>query len=351
MRFPFSLTWAMSRYIIRKKWEKNQKFPMVLMLEPLHRCNLKCSGCGRVREYQKTIHQEMTLEDCLHSVDECGAPIVSLCGGEPLLYQDLPLLIQEILKRNKHIYLCTNGTLLEKALPKLEQIQNRYLKKRLFLNIHLDGPAEIHDKITNQSGVFDLALNGIKMAKKAGFPLYTNTTVYRSTTVDSLIEMAKTLHEIPIDGMMISPAFEFSTVYPEHQTTFKNQSDQQDNFLTRNEIIDFFQQIRIPMKQFRLTATPVFLDFLCGKLSLDCAAWANPTRNPCGWRSPCYLIGNQHFATYRDYMEKTDWDKIGYKKDQRCENCMTHCGFEPASVLQIRKVSTLIRLALWEIFS
>ena len=342
MRFPLSLVLSMSRYIAGKKWSGQKRFPLVLMLEPSHRCNLRCQGCGRIREYQSTLNQSLTVQECLDAVEECGAPTVSVCGGEPLLYDGLEELLVGILQvPSRHVYLCTNGLLLEERLDQLCAALTKQMKKRLFINVHLDGPASIHDKFAGKSGLFDQTMAGLIAAKKAGLAVYTNTTVYRQTTIDLLIELGEALRKVPIDGMMISPAFGFESV---------NDSEQRI-FMTRSEIKSFFHDVRRRMKRYRLTATPLFFDFLEGRLQLDCAAWANPTRNVCGWRSPCYLIGDRHEASWQELLENTDWNAIGPGRDHRCEHCMTHCGFEPAAVLKPIGPLNMIRLAWWQLFS
>jgi len=340
---------AMSRYIFLKTISGQKRFPLVLMLEPLHACNLRCSGCGRIREYVDSMNKQMTLAECLDSVRECNAPIVSICGGEPLLYRELPQLVDAILKQKKHIYLCTNGVILEEYVDTLQKIRNKYLKQRLFLNVHLDGPEEIHDRIVERSGVFQKAINGIKRAKEAGFPVYTNTTLYHGTNIDSLLSLADTLLSCHVDGLMISPAFHYSSVdtIPIKDSLNSTQSEP-ELFLNREEINKIFREIRSQMQKYPLTATPDFLDFLCGELSLTCAAWANPTRNIRGWRSPCYLIADHHYATYQELLKKTDWEHIGPEHDVRCQNCLTHCGFEPASVLHRGGLRKLLRLIRWE---
>lgn len=344
MRFPFSLSIATGAHIARNLLAGRRRFSMVLMLEPLHACNLRCTGCGRIREYPKTIGQTMTVEECLAAASQCGAPIVSVCGGEPLLYKELPELLDRLLDAGKHIYLCTNGQILEESIPKLLSVKSKRLKKRCYLNVHLDGPAKVHDQVVEKVGAFDRALAGIRAAKKSGFRLYTNTTVYAQTTVDDLIDMAKTLSAENIDGLMISPAYGYEAVKAAGTSA-------EALFMDRPRIEAFFREVRRRMGGYRLTATPMFFDFLTGQRKLSCAAWANPTRNVAGWRSPCYLIGDAHFSTYRELLEKTDWEKIGPGRDERCRDCMTHCGFEPASVLAVKSPAQIVRVALWQLWS
>ncbi|MDR1268410.1 MAG: adenosyl-hopene transferase HpnH, partial [Planctomycetaceae bacterium] len=334
MRFPFSLTRSMTCYMLRKKlFGASTKFPLVLMLEPLHACNLHCSGCGRIREYAETINKHLTLEECLNSITECGAPIVSICGGEPLLYSEIIELADQTLRLGKHIYLCTNGQLLTSKLDDFIQLsrQNRRVRKQLYWNIHLDGMKTTHDAIVEKPGAFEKAVEGITAAKRAGFYVYTNTTLYKKTEIAELVELGQLLKSIDIDGMMIAPGYGYEMVGDD------------SFFLTRNEIHEKFQAVRKMLGGFRITTTPVYLDFLCGERFLPCAAWANPTRNILGWKSPCYLITDKHYPTYRECLEQTDWSRIGHGNDPRCEHCMMHCGFEPAAILFGNKFRDLIR--------
>ena len=324
------------------------------MLEPLHACNLKCSGCGRIREYADTLGQRLSVDECLHTVKECGAPIVSICGGEPLLYPDIVELTDKILRLGKHIYLCTNGILLEEKLGAFVELakQNRLVKSRMYWNVHLDGTANIHDTIVEKPGTFNQAHQGILAAKREDFYVYTNTTLYKTSSVDDIVLLAEMLHhdymlekniKSKIDGMMIAPGYGYDAV--ENDKPF---------FLNRTEIHILFREIRQRMKKYRITATPIYLDFLCGERELPCAAWANPTRNVKGWKSPCYLTTDRHYDTFAEFMEQTDWSKIGCNKDgrsndPRCQDCMMHCGYEPAAVLFGNRLRDLVRMALWQL--
>jgi len=344
----------MATYMLRKKLGGVKKFPLVLMLEPLHACNLKCSGCGRIREYADTLGLRLSVDECLQAVTECDAPIVSICGGEPLLYPEIVELTDKILRLGKHIYLCTNGILLEEKLDAFIQLAtpNRRTKSRLYWNVHLDGTAAIHDAITEKPGTFNQAYQGIFAAKKAGFYVYTNTTLYKTSTVDDLIALADMLPfaDCPtflpfgsppyaIDGMMIAPGYGYDAVQNQNKESF---------FLNRSEIHALFREVRQRMKKYRITATPLYLDFLCGERQFPCATWANPTRNVKGWKSPCYLITDKHYKTFEDFMQKTDWSKIGLGNDPRCQDCMMHCGYEPAAVLFGNRFRDLLRAALWQ---
>ena len=337
MRFPLSLTRSMTGYLLRKKLAGQKKFPLVLMLEPLHACNLRCSGCGRIREYAETLRRQMSVDQCLEAVEECGAPIVSICGGEPLIYPHLEQLVDAILATRRHIYLCTNGLLLEEKLACLRP------STHLFLNVHLDGMEVTHDTIVGREGVFAAAVRGIQAAKKAGFSVCTNTTVYKETNLDEIAVLMEYLTQQGVDGFMISPAYGYEAVRD------SDPDSAGQIFMTRTEIHERFRQARALLRGYRLITSPVYLDFLCGDRPLVCAAWANPTRNVCGWKGPCYLVTDKHYDTYGELLEATDWDQLGPGRDPRCEHCLVHCGFEPAAVFAANRcVRDIMRMAVWQ---
>jgi hopanoid biosynthesis associated radical SAM protein HpnH len=337
MRFPFSLTRSMTSYLLRKKLSGEKVFPLVLMLEPLHACNLRCSGCGRIREYADTMNQRLSVAACLSAVKECGAPIVSVCGGEPLIYPEIGELLRELLQRKKHIYLCTNGLKLEPRLPDLPR------DRRLFINVHLDGMEAAHDRIVEHPGAFEAAVQGIKAAKAAGFAVCTNTTIYRETDMHEIAVLFAFLTELGVEGLMISPAYGYEAVQ------CSNSGGVAEIFMTKAEIHEKFRRSRDMLGQFKLTASPIYLDFLCGERELPCAAWANPTYNVRGWRAPCYLRGDRHYESYRMLVEATDWDALGPGNDPKCENCLVHCGFEPAAVLRSNGgLRDMLKMAVWQ---
>ena len=328
MRFPLTLATTMAGYIARKKLSGAQRFPLVLMLEPLHACNLTCTGCGRIREYAQTIKEKLTVQECLDSVDECGAPIVSICGGEPMIYPELGELVRSILRRRKHIYLCTNGMFIQKRLHEFKPTS------RFFFNVHLDGLEEAHDR----------AVEGIKAAKKAGFLVCTNTTVYKETDITEIDALFAFLTRLGVDGFMLSPAYGYTAV----QET--NPEGAAQIFLTRDDIRAKFQQAQKLFKRYRMASSPVYLEFLSGKRELTCTAWGNPTRNVKGWKGPCYLITDQHHETFQGLMEDTDWDSYGYGKDPRCEHCMVHCGYEPSAALGVnKKLGDSFKMLMWQL--
>jgi hopanoid biosynthesis associated radical SAM protein HpnH len=307
-----------------------KRFPIVLMLEPLHACNLSCTGCGRIREYESTITQMLTLEQCLGAIDECGAPVVSICGGEPMLYPKLPELVGETLKRDRHIYLCTNGMFLRKKIGEYRP------DDRLFFNVHLDGMEKTHDLFVEREGVFREAIEGIRAAKEQGFKVCTNTTVYAQTEMDELAELFGYLEQFDLDGHMLSPAYGYSAV------------NDREIFMTRDDVHEKFRGIGELSKRFKLNSTPVYLDFLKGERDLPCTAWGNPTYNTKGWKGPCYLITDGHYHTFEELMTRTDWESYGAGNDPRCEHCMVHCGYEPSAALGINaKLGDAWRMLEW----
>jgi hopanoid biosynthesis associated radical SAM protein HpnH len=338
MRFPLSLTTDMVGYMARKKLSGQKRFPLVLMLEPLHACNLTCTGCGRIREYTQTIKDKLTVEECLASVDEAGAPIVSICGGEPLIYPEIGALVRGILRRRKHIYLCTNGMFIKKRLKEFQPTS------RFFFNVHLDGLEQTHDLAVEREGVFRAAIEGIVAAKKAGFLVCTNTTIYKETDLDEIDALFGYLTKLGVDGFLISPAYGYVAV---HQTNPKGAAE---IFLTRDEIRAKFQEAEQLLRKHRMMSSPVYLEFLSGQRELTCTAWGNPTRNVRGWKGPCYLITDEHHDTFRGLMEDTDWDSYGYGKDPRCEHCLVHSGYEASAALGVNgRLGDSLKMLMWQL--
>ena len=366
MKFPLAMTAGLAGYIFKNRlrpppeWQKDnsgkadasnpfriihhgtangtphahpmigKRFPLVLMLEPLHACNLTCTGCGRIREYETSITQRLTLERCLKAVDECGAPVVSICGGEPLLYPEIVPLSEQILARGKNVYLCTNGMFVRKKLSEFRP------HGRLFINIHLDGMEKTHDLAVEREGVFREAVEAIKAAKAAGFRVCTNTTVYKETAMSEIDELFTYLRQFGVDSHMIAPGYGYSAV------------NDREIFLTRQDVHEKFQAIDRLARKHPLNNTPVYFDFLKGERDLPCTAWGNPTYNVKGWKGPCYLITDAHYETFEELMTRTPWEHYGHGNDPRCEHCMVHCGYEPSAALGINsKVSDSIRLLSW----
>jgi hopanoid biosynthesis associated radical SAM protein HpnH len=327
------MTASLTSYIAGKRLRRVEKFPLVMMLEPLHACNLTCTGCGRIREYKETIREKLTVPQCLGAVDECGAPIVSICGGEPMIYPEIGQLVSGLLKRRKHIYLCTNGMFTRKRLKEFHPTS------RFFFNIHLDGLEKTHDICVERDGVFREAVEGIKAAKAAGFQVCTNTTIYKQTDLNEIDELFQYTQTLGVDGHMISPAYSYAAVQVK------------EIFMSRQEVHEKFRMAGELLKKYRLMTSPIYLDYLRGEREdLMCTAWGNPTYNPRGWKAPCYLITDGHHATFQEFMQKTPWEKYGRGRDPRCEHCMVHVGYEPSAVLGAkRQFSDMWRLMKWQL--
>ena len=307
-----------------------KRFTLVLMLEPLHACNLTCTGCGRIREYESTITQRVPLEECLAAVDECGAPMVSICGGEPMMYPQIGELVSGILERNKNIYLCTNGMFIVKRLREFTP------DKRFFFNVHLDGLEKTHDICVEREGVFREAIEGIKAAKAAGFMVCTNTTVYKETDMKEIAALFEYLEQFQLDGHQMAPAYGYSAV------------DDREIFMTRDDIREKFQDIDRMAQRFYIKQTPLYLDYLKGTRELPCTAWGTPTYNIKGWKGPCYLITDGHYKTFEGLMTQTPWENYGPGNDPRCEHCMMHCGFEPSAALGLTaSLADSLKMLTW----
>jgi hopanoid biosynthesis associated radical SAM protein HpnH len=331
MRFPPNLHYAMARSFVSNALMGKTRYPLVLMLEPTHRCNLSCAGCDRIRLYNETMPKDLTLDECMKAVLESNVPVVTITGGEPLLYPDLKPLVENLLGLKRHIYLCTNGLLAESFI---EQFAPR---PGLTLNFHLDGMEETHDRITCREGTFRKVIEVIKKAKQRGFRVSTNTSVYKNTEASELETLFTLLKSIGVNGMLISPAFSYERV-------------QDDIFLNRKETIEKFSQMSALFQRFPFMNSPVYLDFIMGKRQMHCTPWGNPTRNPLGWKSPCYLITDAYYETYAELISRTDWDRYEAGLDERCRDCMVHSGYE-ATVARTAFLSPadLLRLALWNL--
>ncbi len=329
MRFPISLYVSMTKYLVSNQLHRVERFPLVLMLEPTHRCNLTCSGCGRIREYHDTLSQEMSLQDCITSIEAARTPVVTITGGEPLLYAHAPQLVEETLQRGKHIYFCTNGQVLEESLSLYKP------SPRFTWNVHFDGTEPVHDAIIGKPGGFRKALESVKAAKAMGYRVSTNTTVYRDSSVADIAALFQQLTIAGVDGIIVAPGFSYEEVV-------------RDVFLSRNEIVKKFQEISAWERDFPIISNPLYLEFVSGKRSLKCTPWGSPTRNSQGWKSPCYLITDTHNSTFDELMERTDWEHYESGADPRCSQCMVHCGFEPTVVRQMG-LRDLFRMLRWNL--
>jgi MoaA/NifB/PqqE/SkfB family radical SAM enzyme len=381
MRFPLSLTAKIAAYVIGHKLRGTKKFATVLQLEPLHTCNLTCTGCGRIREYSTSLKDMMNLEDCLSAADECNAPMVSICGGEPLIYPHIEALVEGLLAQGRIVYICTNAMFMRKKMrewlaKELSKAQNGSGKKFeekidvlfkgglisekdaaeirkgpkdpakptiapskwMYWNVHLDGLERTHDLIVEREGVFKECILAIKMAKVLGYQIATNTTIYKETDMQEIERMFDYLSDLGVDGHTITPGYEYDAAKQDMIKRLNLRPE--DFFLTRAMTVQKFRKIENWMNQYTFFGTPVYFEFLAGKRDLTCSAWAIPTRNIRGWKAPCYLMTDGHFSTYAELLEQTDWDRYGVVKgvarDSRCENCMVHCGYEPTATLGLQ---------------
>jgi hopanoid biosynthesis associated radical SAM protein HpnH len=320
MRMPLKQMMDLGRYIQRSKRSGEKYFPLVLMLEPLHACNLACIGCGRIVEYKETIRDMMPLEEALGSAEECGAPLVSICGGEPLMYKHIVPLTQRLIdEQRRHVMICTNAILLERFVRQMPP--SPYLS----FNLHLDGMRDTNDRIVDRKGHFDIVVKMIKMLKERGYRVQTNTTVFREHTGEELEEMVKFLTSLGVDGMLLSPGY--------HYEVLAN-----DGLYTKNgDMPAKFRRVRDMSHDYRIINTPIYLDYLLGERDLTCSPWTTVTRNPQGWKGPCYLITNGHYKTFRELHEATDWEFYRTKQDFRCRDCKMHSGFEGTVALEFGK--------------
>ncbi|HXG48407.1 MAG TPA: DUF3463 domain-containing protein [Methylomirabilota bacterium] len=370
MRFPLALTAKIAKHIIRHKLRRTPKFALVLQLEPLHTCNLTCTGCGRIREYSTSLKDMMALEDCLAAAAECDAPMVSVCGGEPLIYPKIEELVAGLLAQGRIVYICTNGLFMRKKMKdylaasysaELEPTLSRLLSEKLisqtdietirkgrsggrpvikptqwmYWNVHIDGLEYTHDLIVEREGVFQECVEAIKMAKILGYQVATNTTVYKETDVWEIEEMFKFFSWLGVDGHTISPGYDYDAA--KKDMVKRLGKDPKDFFLTRDMTRQKFAKIQDWGRLFTIFGTPVYQEFLAGKRELTCTAWAIPTRNVRGWKAPCYLMTDGHYSRYQEMLEKVDWSRYGVvegvARDPRCENCMVHCGYDPSGAL------------------
>jgi hopanoid biosynthesis associated radical SAM protein HpnH len=328
MRFPLHIVTDMVRWQARNWWRGQTRYPYVLMLEPLHTCNLACLGCSPER-YSGDLKDRLPLDECLRAVDEAGAPVVSICGGEPTIYPELPELVEAIIARRRHIYLCTNGILLERFFKRATP------HKRLSINVHLDGLRATHDFVVRRAGVFDTAIEMIREGKRRGYAMCTNTTIYRETDMDEIEAMCAMLMDLGIDGILLAPGYHYEKVGGDH-------------FMYRDEIHQKFQRVLALAERYPISSTPLFLQFAAGERDYPCTPWGNPTRTPKGWKGPCYLIEDQHYGSWNDFWTGVDWTYWESRQDPRCQNCLMHSGFEPSVVRKLGdRPADMLTMARW----
>jgi hopanoid biosynthesis associated radical SAM protein HpnH len=309
----------MATYLMSQKVRRRDKFPLLVELEPLFQCNLACAGCGKIQHPEHLLRQRMPVEQAVGAVMECGAPMVSIAGGEPLIHPEIDEIVRQLMERKRFVYLCTNALLMERKLDKFEP------SPYFAWAVHLDGLRERHDDSVCRDGVFDKAVAAVKAAKERGFRVTTNTTFFTHDSPDTVRRVLDFLNdELQVDQMMISPAYAYE------------KAPDQDHFLGVKQTRELFQAAFADgrRKKWRLNHSPLFLDFLEGKADFDCTAWGIPSYSLLGWQRPCYLMGDGYTKTYRELIDTTDWDAYGRGKDPRCDNCMAHCGYEPTAVIE-----------------
>jgi len=305
-------------YVLKQKLLGNKRYPLVLMLEPLFRCNLACAGCGKIDYPAPILNKRLSVQECLDAVDECGAPVVAIPGGEPLIHKEIGEIVAGIVKRKKFVSLCTNALLLEKKLDLFEP------SPFLFFSVHLDGLKKHHDEAVCQEGVFEKAVSAIKAAQAKGFNVNVNCTVFDGYPADELADFLDFATDMGV-GISMSPGFAYE------------RAPTQELFLERKKTKEFFRDLfRIQKERGRkwsLSHSELYLDFIAGNQSYECTPWGMPTRNVFGWQKPCYLLGEGFVPTFKELMEETDWDAYGTGKYEKCANCMAHCGYEPTAAM------------------
>jgi hopanoid biosynthesis associated radical SAM protein HpnH len=305
-------------YLVRQRLARREKFPLIVELEPLFACNLECAGCGKIQYPTEILRKRLSVEEAVAAVEECGAPMVSIAGGEPLLHPDIDRMTAALVERKKFVYLCSNGLLMQRKME-------RFTPSPYFSwAVHIDGLKERHDESVCRAGVFDEAVRAIRLAKQRGFRVTTNTTVFSTDSPSSVQRVLDFLNdELEVDAMMISPAYAYE------------KAPDQEHFLGVEQTRSLFRQAFAGgrRRRWRLNHSPLFLDFLEGKVDFPCTAWGIPSYSVFGWQRPCYLMSDGYAASYAELVETTDWSKYGRGRDPRCANCMAHCGYEPSAVL------------------
>ncbi len=321
---------AVGQYLVTQRLKGRKKYPLVLMLEPLFRCNLACSGCGKIQHPKEILKQNLSPEACFAAVDECGAPVVSIPGGEPLMHPQIDEIVAGLVERKKFIYLCTNGLLLEKSLDKFTP--SPYLS----FSVHLDGMRELHDSCVDRKGVFDIAISAIRAAKARGFRVTTNTTVFEGADPKQIQELFDYLTTMGVDGMMVSPGYSYAW------------APDQDHFLQREQTKALFREILAPFragqKKWSFNHNPLFLDFLTGDKDYDCTPWGSPSYSVLGWQKPCYLLNEGYYDTFQELIENTEWEQYGTQSgNPKCADCMVHCGYEPTAATDAMQPQNMAR--------
>jgi hopanoid biosynthesis associated radical SAM protein HpnH len=316
MSVPVSQMWTVATYVLKQKLKRRRRYPLVLMLEPLFRCNLACAGCGKIQYPAQILKKHLTLEQCLRAVDECGAPIVSIPGGEPLMYPEIGELVAALVAREKYVYLCTNAILLKQKMDLFAP------SKFLSFSVHIDGLREEHDEAVCRDGVYDEAVEGVRAALARGFRVTTNTTLFDGASPLRMREFFDEMMRLGVEGMMLSPGYSYS------------KAPDKEHFLRRSKTHQLFSDmLSNPKKHWKFNQSPLFLRFLMGKKDYECTPWGNPTYNMFGWQRPCYLLQDGYATSFKELMETTPWEQYGRKSgNEKCRDCMVHCGYEATAV-------------------
>ncbi len=314
MSIPLRQAVRVGSYVLKQRLRGRKQYPLVLMLEPLFRCNLACAGCGKIQHPTQILRQNLSPTACFEAAETCGAPVVSVAGGEPLLHPQIDEIAAGLVARKKFVYLCTNALRLEASLPKFTP------SPYFTFSVHLDGLQSRHDELVCRDGTFDIAVNAIKAAKAAGFRVTTNTTVFEGEAPEEIQRFFDFVTDLGTDGIMVSPGYSYE------------KAPDQDSFLNREHTQSLFRQV-FAGKKWDLNHSKFFLDFLQGKREYQCTPWGNPNYSVLGWQKPCYLMSDGYAETFDELMEDTEWDKYGTGRDPRCADCMVHCGYEPTAVM------------------
>ena len=318
MAIPLIQQIRVGAYVLKNKLKGLERYPLVLMLEPLFRCNLACPGCGKIDYEDEILNKRLTVKECLNAVDECGAPVVSIPGGEPLLHREIGEIVKGIIDRKKFVYLCTNALILEKRLHLFKPTPY------LTFSVHLDGLEDEHDKAVAQDGVFKKAVSAIRKAKALGFRVNLNCTLFDQTPASEIARFFDFASQnLEVEGITVSPGYAYE------------RAPNQEHFLNREKTKNLFRDVLRFGKgrKWRFSQSSLFLDFLAGNQSYKCTPWGNPTRNVFGWQKPCYLLAEGYASSFQSLMEETDWNSYGTGNYEKCADCMVHCGYEPTAVL------------------
>jgi len=318
---PLRQQFDVALYMLKQKLSGNKRYPLVLMLEPLFRCNLACAGCGKIDYPDEILNQRLSVEECLKAVDECGAPIISIPGGEPLLHREMPEIVKGIIAKKKYVYLCTNALLMEKKMAQYEP------SPYFTWSVHLDGGKDDHDRSVCQDGVYEKAEKAIKLAIAKGFRVNINATLFNNASPERQAAFFDHMMEIGLNAITVSPGYAYERA-PD-QGHFLNRET------TKNIFRDIFRLGKERVKQgkpkWRFSQSSLYMNFLAGNETYECTPWGNPTRNVFGWQRPCYLLGEGFAKSFKELMETTEWDKYGTGKYEKCADCMVHCGYEPTA--------------------